>query len=97
MTGTKVSNKITTVSRSSPQNKSETVESETEIPKTIYISPKKEQIIDNSINKINIIIDKINTILFNNVISKNNKLVSFRTKNWVEINDGLHGTYQTNS
>ena len=97
MTGTKVSNKITTVSRSSPQNKSETVESETEIPKTIYISPKKEQIIDNSINKINIIIDKINTKLFNNVISKNNKLVSFRTKNWVEINDGLHGTYQTNS
>ena len=97
MTGTKVSNKITTVSRSSPQNKSETVESETEIPKTIYISPKKEQIIDNSINKINIIIDKINTKLFNNVISKNNKLVTFRTKNWVEINDGLHGTYQTNS
>ena len=97
MTGTKVSNKITTVSRSSPQNKSETVESETEIPKTIYISSKKEQIIDNSINKINIIIDKINTKLFNNVISKNNKLVSFRTKNGVEINDGLHGTYQTNS
>ena len=62
-----------------------------------YQSSKKEQIIDNSINKINIIIDKINTKLFNNVISKNNKLVSFRTKNWVEINDGLHGTYQTNS
>ena len=71
MTGTKVSNKITTVSRSSPQNKSETVESETEIPKTvyiyiyiyIYIYPKKEQIIDHSINKINIIIDKINILI----------------------------------
>ena len=26
-----------------------------------------------------------------------NHLNKFRTKNWVEINDDLHGTYNTNS
>ena len=26
-----------------------------------------------------------------------NKTTNFRTKNWVEINDGAHATYNTNS
>ena len=43
--GNKITNKITNVSRTSPQNSSRTVESETEIPKEIYIyiSPEKRR------------------------------------------------------
>ena len=55
MIGNKIADKITKVSRSSLQDSSETVKSETEnigigrvIPKKRYISPKKRQtIIDN--------------------------------------------------
>ena len=50
MIGNKIADKITKVSRTSPQNTPETVESETEkigfdreIPKQRYISPEKRQ------------------------------------------------------
>ena len=47
MTGKENANKITKVSRNSPQNISERVENETKIYKEIYISPaKRQKIID---------------------------------------------------
>ena len=41
--GSKIANKITKASRNLPQNTSETIESETEIPRERCISPEKRQ------------------------------------------------------
>ena len=50
----KIANEISKVSRNSPQNNSETVEIETEIPKERYVSPEKRQkIISSTDNPIN--------------------------------------------
>ena len=43
LTGNKITNKITNVSRTSPQISSAKVENETEIPKERYVSPEKRQ------------------------------------------------------
>ena len=50
--GKKITNKITKVLRNSPQNTSETVGSETEIPKERSISQKKRQKIVNDLRLI---------------------------------------------
>ena len=71
--GDLIGNKIT---KKSPQDNSETVESETEIPKERYISPEERQRI----------IDKLRLIYkYNNGISKNNKLVRQYTKSTIQI------------
>ena len=47
LTGSEIATKITEVSKTLPQNSSETVESEKEIPKERYISPERgHKIID---------------------------------------------------
>ena len=43
MIGDKIAHKVAKVSKNSPQNISETVESETEIPKERYMSPEARQ------------------------------------------------------
>ena len=98
LTGNKIADKITKVSKNSQQNNSETVinENDKEIPKERYISPEAIQnIIDNLrlIYNYNNGISKIISLLGNTP----NQPTKFRTKNWVEINDGAHGTYNTNS
>ena len=98
LTGNKIADKITKVSKNSQQNNSETVinENDKEIPKERYISPEAIQnIIDNVrlIYNYNNGISKIISLLGNTP----NQPTKFRTKNWVEINDGAHGTYNTNS
>ena len=98
LTGNKIADKITKVSKNSQQNNSETVinENDKEIPKERYISPEA---IQNIIDNLRLIyqydngISKIISLLGNTP----NQPTKFRTKNWVEINDGAHGTYNTNS
>ena len=97
LTGNKIADKITKVLKNSQQNNSETVinENDKEIPKERYISPEAIQnIIDNLrlIYQYNNGISKIISLLGNTP----NQPTKFRTKNWVEINDGAHGTYNTN-
>ena len=97
LTGNKIADKITKVSKNSQQNNSETAinENDKEIPKERYISPEAIQnIIDNLrlIYQYNNGISKIISLLGNTP----NQPTKFRTKNWVEINDGAHGTYNTN-
>ena len=46
MIGTKIAGKITDVSKNLPQNNSEAVESETELPKERYRSQEKDIIVD---------------------------------------------------
>ena len=98
LTGNKIADKITKVSKNSQQNNSETAinENDKEIPKERYISPEA---IQNIIDNLRLIyqydngISKIISLLGNTP----NQPTKFRTKNWVEINDGAHGTYNTNS
>ena len=91
--------KITKALKNSQQNNSETVtnENDKEIPKEINISPEERQKIywQSKINFNSIIIEyqKIINLLDNTP----NQPAKFRTKNWVEIHDDSHGTYNTNS
>ena len=98
LTGVLIGNKtdkITKALTSSPQNSSETVESETEstgldreIPKERYMSPeKREQIINDLILRYNNITMEYQKII-NLLDNTPNQPSKFKTKNSVEINDG---------
>ena len=50
--GNKITNKITKFSKKSPQNTSETVKRETEIPRERYISPEERQKVINELRSI---------------------------------------------
>ena len=74
------------------QSTSETVETETEIPKERYISPEEKQQIIYEVRYNNIILGKVN--LLDNTP---NEPFKFRTKNWVKTNDDSWATCNTNS
>ena len=92
--GSKITDKITKISKTMQQNNSETVtnEHDQEIPNERYISPEERQ---------KIIYD-LGLIYYNNVISKNllhntlNQPTIFKKRNQVEINDESQGEYEVN-
>ena len=94
--GNKIGNKFTRVSKTLPQNNSET--NEEEILTERYISRRKTE---------NYWWSKINIIIYN-LIMEHQKIVIllddttnepsiFKTRNWVEINDEWRGTYNVNN
>ena len=92
MIGNKIVNKITKALQKLVQNTSETIKSKRKIPKERYSSPDKRQKI---IGKLSIMMEyqKIVNLLENTP----DQLYKFRTKNLVEMNDELGGTYIINS
>ena len=94
MIDNKIANKITKISKTSPQNNSESItnEHDQEITKERYISPEERQkIIDNLrlIYRIIMEYQKIKNLLDNTPTQS----PKFKTKIWVEINDESQGTY----
>ena len=92
--GNTIANKITKMSKTSPQNNSESVTNEHDQEKTkeIYMSPEERQkIIDNLrlIYRIIMEYQKIKSLL-DNTPSQSRKFI---TKSWVEINDESQGMY----
>ena len=81
LTGNKIADRISKISKNSPKNNSETNEEE-EIVRERYISPdQRQKIIDDLI------------LIYYNIIMENkrkndskNELSKFRTRNWVELN-----------
>ena len=97
LVGNKIANKIISVSKkSSTENskKSENynVNSETKAPKIdIYLQKKIQQIIG-ELRLVNYVI-----MVYQKITNALNQPSKFRTKNFLEINDELRGTYNTNA
>ena len=97
--GNKIADKIGRVSKTSPQNNSET--NEEEILRERYVSPDlRHKIIQHPRLKTEKYWEtNINRIIYNNEMSKNNlydttnQPSKFTTRNWVETNDESRGTY----
>ena len=104
MIGNAIANEITKVSKTSPQNSSETVESQTENKRCdreilkknyIHLKKKRHKIIDD-LRLIKNLVTEYEKVKkhFDNTPNETSK---FTTKSWVEINGDSHRTYNTNN